>query len=343
MKQVTGTAKSRVELPQGARFLVTGAAGFIGSSLTETLLEYGHFVRGLDNLSTGKQANVDELSEMAQREQVEGRFEFQLGDIRDPVACAKAMDGVDFVLHQAALGSVPRSIEDPATSNAVNVDGTLNVLAAARDAGVKRVVYASSSSVYGDHPALCKVEDETGLPMSPYAVTKAVNELYAHVFQSVYKLPVVGMRYFNVFGKRQDTESAYAAVIPCFVSALLAGKRPVIFGDGEQTRDFTYVGNVVQANLRAVVAPESATGTAYNVGCGETTTVNALFKRLRALLGERRPEVLDIEPEYRPERAGDVRQSLADIGRAQRALGYLVEDHVESGLARAIDWYRDHL
>lgn len=329
-----------VRLPAGARFLVTGAAGFIGSALVEALVEGGFYVRGLDNLSTGRQANLDELAALPD---VGGCFEFMHGDIRDLDTCHKAVAGVDYVLHQAALGSVPRSIEDPLGTNAANIDGTLHMLVAARDAGVSRFVYAASSSVYGDHPGLPKVEDRIGTPLSPYAVTKYVNELYARVFEGAYGISTIGLRYFNVFGRRQDPDSTYAAVIPKFVSALLRHEAPTIHGDGEQSRDFTYIDNVVLANLLAVTAPVEASGAAYNVACGERTTLNALYGMIRDLLAPHDPAVRSIEPVHGPPRAGDVRHSLADIGRIQGALDYRVLEDTASGLALAIDWYRTHL
>jgi len=270
-------------------------------------------------------------------------FAFTRGDIRDPATCAAAMTGVDYVLHQAALGSVPRSIEEPLTTDQVNVGGTLNIFIAARDAGVKRVVYAASSSTYGDLPGLPKVEDKIGMPLSPYAVTKYVNELYAHVFGLCYGLSTVGLRYFNVFGRRQDPDSAYAAVIPLFVSLLLKQQPPTINGDGEQSRDFTYIDNVVQANLLAAVAPDDAANTVYNVACGDRITLNALYGNLRELLGAHVTAINGVEPIYGPERAGDVRHSQADIGKIQKGLGYRVIDDVPSGLTKALDWYRTHL
>jgi UDP-N-acetylglucosamine 4-epimerase len=337
---MTRSVSSLVPLPAGSRFLVTGAAGFIGSALVEELVTAGFFVRGLDDLSTGRQGNLDELAALPG---ADAGFAFTRGDIRDLDVCRKAVEGVDYVLHQAALGSVPRSIEDPLTTNSANVDGTLNMLVAARDAGVRRMVYAASSSAYGDDPNLPKVEDRVGTPLSPYAVTKYVNELYARVFQGVYGLSAIGLRYFNVFGRRQDPDSTYAAVIPKFVSALLRHQAPTIHGDGEQSRDFTYIDNVVLANLLAAVAPAEASGAVYNVACGSRTTLNELYRTIRALLGRHDPAVLGIEPVHGPPRPGDVRHSLADITRIQGALGYRVLEDTASGLTRAIDWYRTHL
>ncbi|MBI5136066.1 MAG: SDR family oxidoreductase [Nitrospirae bacterium] len=329
-----------VRVPRGSRFLVTGSAGFIGSALVEALVLDGFFVRGLDDMSTGKQENLDELAALPG---AGAGYEFILGDIRNLDTCRAAMDGIDYVLHQAALGSVPRSIEDPITSDQVNVGGTLNVFVAARDAGVKRVVYAASSATYGDEPTLPKVEERIGRPLSPYAVTKHVNELYAQVFATCYGLSTVGLRYFNVFGRRQDPDSAYAAVMPLFVSALLKGQAPTIHGDGEQSRDFTYIDNVVQANLLAATAPEASANTVYNVACGERVTLNVLYRELRGLLAPHLPQVAELSPVYGPPRPGDVRHSQADIGKIRKGLGYRVTDDVAGGLAKAIDWYRTHL
>jgi len=309
-------------------YLVTGGAGFIGSHIVDELLRRGAKVRVLDNLSTGKRENLAHCME---------RIEFLEEDIRDLDACRQACSGVDFVLHQAALGSVPRSIEDPLTSHEVNVTGTVKMLIAARDEGVKRFVYAASSSTYGDHPGLPKVEDRIGNPLSPYAVTKYADELYAQVFGRCYGLETVGLRYFNVFGPRQDPHSQYAAVIPLFVSALLRGKAPTINGDGEQTRDFTYVGNAVQANLLACVAGSESAGEIFNVACRERTSLNQLYGKLQQLLGTAIPA------NFGPTRRGDVRDSLADISKAGRLLGYPGEIKVDEGLRRSIEWYRENL
>ncbi len=310
-----------------ATFLVTGVAGFIGSNLAEALLARGHRVRGLDNFLTGKPENLEGLDGL----------EFLEGDVRDPGACREACEGVDYVLHEAALGSVPRSIEDPALSNECNVTGTLNLLVAARDAGVKRFVFAASSSAYGDTPTLPKVEDMRPQPLSPYALTKLAGEEYCRLFFELYGLETVSLRYFNVFGKRQDPFSTYAAVIPKFVSALLRGEPPEIYGDGEQTRDFTYIADVVQANLRACEAPREACGQVYNVAYGERISLNALYREIAGLLG------VDLEPRYGPPRPGDVKHSLADIGKARRLLGYEPAYDVRRGLAEAIAWYRENL
>jgi UDP-N-acetylglucosamine/UDP-N-acetyl-alpha-D-glucosaminouronate 4-epimerase len=311
-----------------AHYLVTGGAGFIGSHLVDALLEGGDAVRVLDNFATGKRENLAHCA---------ARIELVEGDIRDLETCRAACAGIDFVLHQAALGSVPRSIADPLTSHEVNVTGTLKMLLASRDAGVKRFVYAASSSTYGDHPDLPKVEERIGNPLSPYAVTKYADELYARVFGRCYGLETVGLRYFNVFGPRQDPFSQYAAVIPLFVSALLRGKAPTIHGDGEQTRDFTFVANAVEANLKACTAPAAAVGAVFNVACHERTSLNTLYARLQALLGTA------IAAVHGPPRSGDVRDSLADIGKAQRLLGYQGAVKFDEGLRRSIAWYRENL
>lgn len=308
-----------------AFYLVTGGAGFIGSHIVDALLEQDHQVRVLDNLATGKRENLAH---------VHGRIEFIEGDIRDRTTCGQVCAGVDYVLHQAALGSVPRSLADPLTSHEVNVTGTLNMLHAAHEAGVRRFVYASSSSVYGDHPVLPKVEENIGQPLSPYAATKAADEMYAKIFGRCYGLETIGLRYFNVFGPRQDPFSAYAAVIPLFVKALLNGESPTINGDGEQTRDFTYVANAVDANLRACTAAAEAVGEVFNVACGARASLNQLYAALQRLLGR------DIAPVYGSPRAGDVRDSLANIDKARRLLGYQGAIQLEEGLALALDWYR---
>lgn len=311
-----------------AFYLVTGGAGFIGSNIVDALLQQGARVRVLDNLSTGKIENLaDSLT----------RIDWIEGDIRDLDSCRRACDGIDFVLHQAALGSVPRSVEDPLTTHAVNVTGSLNMLVAARDAHVKRFVYAASSSTYGDHPGLPKVEELIGNPLSPYAVTKYANELYAQVFGRCYGLETVGLRYFNVFGPRQDPFSQYAAVIPLFVSALLRGEPPIINGDGEQSRDFTFVVNAVEANLCACLAPSAAVGQVFNIACGERTTLNQLYARLQGLLGT------DITAVHGPIRAADVRHSLANISKAREFLGYTGSIHFAEGLERSIMWYQKNL
>ena len=318
------------------RWLVTGAAGFIGSNLVEALLQMGQTVVGFDNFATGHRRNLDDVVERVGA--AAQRFTFIEGDVRDAAACRAACEGIDHVLHQAALGSVPRSIADPQTSHEVNVNGTLNMLIAARDAGLARVVYASSSSVYGDHAALPKVEDAIGTPLSPYAVTKRTNELYADTVARHYGLQTVGLRYFNVFGRRQDPEGAYAAVMPKWVAALLRGETCVVYGDGETSRDFCYVDNVVQANLLAATA--SGANGVYNVAVGERTTLNELFELLRnglAALGD--PAIADATLETRDFRAGDVRHSLADISRARADLGYAPTHTLRDGLAATLEWY----
>jgi UDP-N-acetylglucosamine 4-epimerase len=319
-------------------WLVTGAAGFIGSNLVERLLHLDQQVVGLDNFATGHRRNLEEVCEAVGDERA-ARFRFVEGDIRDLDACHAACAGVELVLHNAALGSVPRSLADPVASNATNVDGFLHMLVAARDAGVERFVYAASSSTYGDHPGLPKVESEIGRPLSPYAVTKYVNELYAGVFERSYGLPSVGLRYFNVFGRRQDPNGAYAAVIPRWVAALLAGRECVIHGDGETTRDFTYVENVVQANLLAALHPGAVTGEVYNVACGDRTTLNDLFRHLRDGLAAYRPEIAAARPAYADFRPGDVRHSLADISKIRGKLGYEPTHTLAQGLAEALEWY----
>ena len=320
-------------------WLVTGVAGFIGSNLAEALLRLGQTVVGLDNFSTGSPQNLDDLLEQAGPEAA-ARFRFVEGDIRDPDACARACAGVDVVLHQAALGSVPRSIANPLATHQSNADGFINMLLAARDAGVRRFVYASSSSTYGDDPRLPKVEDQTGRPLSPYAVSKAVGELYANVFHRHYAMETVGLRYFNVFGRRQTPEGPYAAVIPRWIGSLLSGQPCVIHGDGETSRDFCYIENVVQANLLAGTAqrPE-AFGEVYNVACGRRTSLNELFALLRDGLRELRPETPLGEAEYTDPRPGDIRDSLADLTRVSDRLGYRPTHHVSEGLREALRWY----
>jgi UDP-N-acetylglucosamine/UDP-N-acetylgalactosamine 4-epimerase len=319
-------------------WLVTGAAGFIGSNLVERLLELGQTVVGLDNFATGHPHNLEDIRSCV-GEEAWSRFHFIEGDIRDLEDCRRACEGIEIVLHQAALGSVPRSIENPIATNQANIDGFLNMLVAARDAGVRRFVYAASSSTYGDHPGLPKVEDRIGRPLSPYAVTKYVNELYASVFQRTYGLETIGLRYFNVFGRRQDPEGAYAAVIPKWVGQMLAGQSCRINGDGETSRDFCYVDNVLQANLLAAAAGPEATDEIYNVACGERTTLNDLFRMIRDGLAEARPELAAAEPEYAPFRSGDVRHSLADISKIREHLGYVPTHGVAGGLAAALAWY----
>jgi UDP-N-acetylglucosamine 4-epimerase len=320
-------------------WLVTGVAGFIGSNLLETLLKLDQHVVGLDNFATGHRYNFDKVQASVSPAQW-ARFNFIEGDIRNLADCKAACNGADYVLHQAALGSVPRSLEDPITTNGTNIDGYLNMLVAARDAQVKRFVYAASSSTYGDHPGLPKVEDRIGKPLSPYAVTKYVNELYADVFARSYGFNTIGLRYFNIFGRRQDPEGAYAAVIPKWVASMIANEPVYINGDGETSRDFCYIDNTVQANILAATTdnPEAA-NQVYNVAVGDRTTLNELCEHIRALLVPRFPHLADFKPTYRDFRAGDVRHSLADIGKAQNLLGYAPTHRLGEGLAEAMEWY----
>lgn len=326
------------------RWLVTGAAGFIGSNLVEALLRLNQEVVGLDNFATGHQRNLDEVRSLVSAEEW-SRFRFLERDIRDISACHEACKGVDIVLHNAALGSVPRSIEDPLATDATNSMGALNMMVAARDAKVQRFVYAASSSTYGDHPGLPKVEDTIGKPLSPYAVTKYVNELYADVFGRCYGLQTVGLRYFNVFGPRQDPDGAYAAVIPRWLKALLIQEDVIINGDGETSRDFCFVDNVVQANLLAGTTEKAdAFNQVYNVAVGGRTTLNELFGMLRdALEPTQGDAVRGKTPQYGPFRAGDVRHSQADISKISQLLGYQPTHSVAEGIQSAIGWYIDHL
>ncbi len=319
-------------------WLVTGVAGFIGSNLLETLLKLDQQVVGLDNFATGHRRNLDEVQREVSPAQW-ARFRMIEGDIRSPETCRHACEGVDHVLHQAALGSVPRSIEDPLTTNGTNITGFLNMLDAARLARVKGFVYAASSSTYGDHPDLPKVEENIGNPLSPYAVTKLVNELYASVYARTYGFKTIGLRYFNIFGKRQDPNGAYAAVIPKWVSALIRGEPVHINGDGETSRDFCFIENAVQANLLAAMADEAARDEVYNVAVGDRTSLNDLFHEIRDRLATHHPHVADAEPQYRDFRPGDVRHSLADIGKSRRLLGYAPSHRIGEGLETAIDWY----
>ncbi|MCB5363491.1 SDR family oxidoreductase [Pusillimonas sp. CC-YST705] len=322
---------------QPGRWLVTGCAGFIGSNLLEALLQLDQTVVGLDNFATGHRRNLDEVAATVGAERW-ARFRFIEGDIRDLDTCHEAMVGVERVLHQAALGSVPRSLEDPITSNSVNVSGFLNMLVAARDAKVQSFVYAASSSTYGDHEALPKIEDRIGKPLSPYAVTKYVNELYADVFARAYGLGSTGLRYFNVFGKRQDPNGAYAAVIPKWVAAMIRDEVVVINGDGETSRDFCYVDNAVQANILASLAVKATEHEVYNVAFNQRTTLNQLFDQLVQAL---RPLDIDykLEPQHRDFRAGDVRHSQADISKARQQLGYEPQFDVARGIQAAMPWY----
>lgn len=317
--------------------LVTGGAGFIGSNLTDALLADGHKVTVLDNFSTGKRENLVHL---------DGSSAFTLieGDIRDRETCMKAVEGKDIVYHEAALGSVPRSIKDPMTSTDVNIGGFVNMLFAAKEAGVGRFVYAASSSTYGDSKTLPKVEDKIGNPLSPYAITKYVNELYARNFHDLYGIDTIGLRYFNVFGRRQDPNGAYAAVIPKFALALMAHEPPIINGDGSYSRDFTYIDNVIQANkLAGFTENPAALNTVYNVAFGERTTLNELYSCLRAELGKLDPKILELDAKYGPNRAGDIPHSLADISKAKALLGYNPEYSVRAGIVEAAKWYFEYL
>ena len=317
------------------KILVTGGAGFIGSNLCEALLERGDEVVCLDNFSTGHIENINPLLE-----KYPDHFSLIVGDIRNADDCKTAVEGVEYVLHEAALGSVPRSIKDPATSNAVNVGGFLNMLIAARDAKVKRFIFAASSSTYGDSTALPKVEDVIGRPLSPYAITKYVNELYADVFARTYGTEYIGLRYFNVFGRRQDPNSAYAAVIPLFVKKLIAHEQPTINGKGDYSRDFTYIDNVVEMNLLAMLTDNpQAVNQIYNTACGERTTLNQLFDYLKENLSQFDKEIANIQPIYGPTRLGDIPHSLASIEKAKKLLGYNPKFNVEDGLREATNWY----
>ena len=321
------------------RWLVTGAAGFIGSHLVETLLALGQEVVGLDNFATGHRRNLEDVR-AATDDDAWRRFVFIEGDIVDPTTSRRACKGVDTVLHHAALGSVPRSIADPLATHAANATGFLNVLSAAREAGVRRFVYATSSSTYGDHSALPKVEDAIGRPLSPYAATKYLNELYADVFARCYGIETIGLRYFNVFGTRQDPEGAYAAVIPRWIRAIVRGEAVTIYGDGETSRDFCFVANAVQANLRAAVTTDAAAlGQVYNVAVGQRTTLNGLFEALADLVRDRQPGLRIPPPVHEGFRAGDVRHSHADIGKAERLLGYAPTHDLHAGLRVALPWY----
>jgi len=316
-------------------WLVTGGAGFIGSHLIETLLRLGQRVRCLDSLATGFRKNLEQASRGHSAD-----FEFLEGDIRDQATCRRACEGVDVILHQAALGSVPRSLKDPLSTHDVNVTGFLKMLDAARESGVRRVVYASSSSVYGDHPALPKIEENVGRQLSPYAVSKFSDELYAQAYSKAYRMELIGLRYFNVFGPRQDPNGAYAAAVPLWFHALLSGETVFINGDGETSRDFCFVDNVVQANLLAgTTESQEALGQVYNVAVGGRTTLTQLFEAIREEVKRFRPEAAHAKPSYRDFRPGDVQHSLADISKAVRLLGYQPTIDVRTGLARAADWY----
>lgn len=338
--QVTPYAEVRQQLQMSPkRWLITGVAGFIGSNLLEALLRLNQTVIGLDNFATGHQRNLDQVKSLVSAEQW-SRFDFVQGDICNPATCARVTEGVDFVLHQAALGSVPRSLENPVHTNTTNISGFLNMLVASRDAKVDRFVYAASSSTYGDHPGLPKVEDLIGKPLSPYAVTKYVNELYADVFTRCYGLESIGLRYFNVFGPRQDPDGAYAAVIPKWYGALLRSEQVFINGDGETSRDFCFIANVVQANILAATSTNAdAVNQVYNIALGDRTTLNELFSLIRERVAVVSLAVASAEVEYRPFRAGDVRHSQADISKIARLLGYSPTHRVAQGLDEATEYY----
>jgi UDP-N-acetylglucosamine/UDP-N-acetylgalactosamine 4-epimerase len=321
----------------GRKILVTGGAGFIGSNLCEDLLAHGNEVTCLDNLSTGKEKNIASLRS-------DPRFRFIQGDIRELQTCRDAIAGQEIVLHQAALGSVPRSIDDPITTNSVNIDGFLNMLVAARDARVKRFVYAASSSTYGDSESLPKTEDRIGMPLSPYAVTKYAGELYAHVFAMHYGMEVIGLRYFNVFGRRQDPEGGYAAAIPKFTRLLIRHESPVIYGDGSTTRDFTYIDNVIQMNhLAATTSNREALGEVFNTAAGANASLNDVVNLLKENLAAFDPKIADIKVKYEPSRKGDIRHSLASITKAKKMLGYEPRFMLREGLREAVKWYWENL
>lgn len=319
-----------LQFEKGSVFLVTGGAGFIGSNLCEAITDMGYRVKCLDNLSTGKQTNIDLLNDRA-------NYTFIQGDIRDLDTCKEACKGVDYVLNQAAWGSVPRSIEMPLLYEEINIRGTLNMMEAARLNRVKKFVYASSSSVYGDHPTLPKQEGKEGNVLSPYALTKKVDEEYGKLYKNLYGLDTYGLRYFNVFGRRQDPEGAYAAVIPRFLKMLLAGEAPTINGDGKQSRDFTYIDNVIEANLRACLASSEAAGEAFNIAFGGREYLIDVYNHLCDALG------VKITPHFGPDRAGDIKHSNADISKAKKLLGYCPDYDFARGIALAIDWYKENL
>lgn len=320
----------KISFPDRPCFLVTGAAGFIGSNLVEALLKLGHKVRGIDNFSTGRKENVREFIDNP-------RYQFVEGDIRDYDVCERGCRGIDYVLHQAALGSVPRSMTNPLIYEDNNIKGTSNIMEAARQTAVKRFVYASSSAVYGDSTKLPKVEGQEGNILSPYALTKRVNECYGKLYTEVYGLECIGLRYFNVFGRRQDPSSRYAAVIPKFISAVKSGKQAEIFGDGEQSRDFTYIENVIEANLKACLATKEACGQVYNIAFSERFTVNQMYNLMCQLLD------VNIKPKYVEPRAGDIRHSLADISKAKRLIRYNPDWSFTKGFIEALDWYKNNI
>lgn len=322
-------------------WLITGVAGFIGSNLLESLLKFNQKVIGLDNFATGYQKNLDEVKDLVTDEQWQG-FTFVEGDIRDADTCMNACNNVDYVLHQAALGSVPRSIADPITTNSANITGFLNMLEAAKTNNVKTFVYAASSSTYGDHPALPKVEENIGNPLSPYAVTKYVNELYADVYSRTYGFKCIGLRYFNVFGRRQDPDGAYAAVIPKWTAAMIKNEQVFINGDGLTSRDFCYIENTVQMNILAALANDEAKAHVYNVAVGDRTTLNDLFDSIKHALVNNGVTV-EQTPEYRDFRAGDVRHSQADVTKAKKNLGYTPTHRIQQGIAEAMPWYLNNV
>jgi UDP-N-acetylglucosamine 4-epimerase len=320
------------------KWLVTGVAGFIGSNLLETLLLSNQQVVGLDNFATGYEHNLEEVKNLVSSQQW-SNFKFLEGDICDLESCQLACSGVDYVLHQAALGSVPRSVKDPISTNKTNIVGFLNMLVAARDANVQRFVYAASSSTYGDHPGLPKVEDIIGKPLSPYAVTKVVNELYADVFAQTYAFKSIGLRYFNIFGRRQDPNGVYAAVIPKWAASMISNEPIFINGDGQTSRDFCYIENAIQANLLAAVSSEEAAGQIYNVAVGDRTTLNELYEFLKDSLSKNYPHVQNMQPTYRDFRQGDVRHSLANISKARHLLGYQPAYRIRDGLQESMPWF----
>lgn len=330
-------SSKQYELLDSSKILVTGGAGFIGSNLCEALLQLNSEVICLDNFATGKKDNLSAIKDHP-------RFTLIEGDIRNLEDCKKAVSGVEYVLHEAALGSVPRSINDPITTNEVNISGFLNMLVAARDAGVKRFIYAASSSTYGDSEGLPKVEDEIGKPLSPYAITKYVNELYADIFHDAYGMQTIGLRYFNVFGRKQDPNGAYAAVIPKFVMQFMKHESPVINGDGTYSRDFTYIDNVLQMNLLALTTPnEEALNEVYNTAVGDRTTLVQLTQLLKKYLSKYDPKIADIEVQHGPNRPGDIPHSLASVDKAKKLLGYEPQYNIEAGLKEAVEWYWKNL
>lgn len=325
-----------IEKVTNKTILVTGGAGFIGSNLIETLLNFNNKVICLDNFATGKRENVEPFLKNP-------NFTLIEGDIRDLETCRKAVSGVEYVLHEAALGSVPRSIADPITTNETNISGFLNMLVAARDEKVKRFIYAASSSTYGDHEALPKVEDVIGKPLSPYAITKYVNELYAQIFSNIYGIETIGLRYFNVFGKRQDPDGMYAAVIPKFIQKFMNYESPLVHGDGLQSRDFTYIENVVQVNLLAILADSKASNQIFNVAFGDSTTVNEMIEVIKAGLSKFDSKIADVKVDYGPTRLGDILHSLASIDKAKELLKYNPKYSLKQGLEESIKWYWENL